>query len=236
MSVVPIPDDAPPLVVYSTLSAKEALKELVPAFERDRGLRLDVTYAGGSVLVKQLVSGFAGDLFIGPEDFTSDLVDRGVLCAEHQQALALSSTALAISSQVPAPETHTVGQVKQLLLQAKSFCYSPGASGIYFAGLLDRIGIGEAIAGKYVQPGPGELVAAVVARGDAEVGVQQLSELLPVAGIQTLPLPPELRQRIRYIASHFTGSQRHQATNAFIDYLRSESAGNIWQAKGLAPL
>jgi molybdate transport system substrate-binding protein len=225
-----------PLVVYSTLSAKEALKDLVPAFERDRGQRLEVTYAGGSVLAKQLASGSAGDLFIGPEEFTRDLVNKGVLRAEDQQALALSSTALAISAGIATPETRTVDQVKQLLLRAKSFCYSPGASGIHFAGLLDRMGIGAAIASKAVRPGPGELVGTVVARGDAEVGVQQLSELLPVAGIRVLPLPPELRQSIRYVASVFADARRPRAAAAFVDYLRCADAARIWRNKGLEPL
>ena len=230
------PHVEPPLVVYCTLSAKEALKELVPAFERDQGRRLEVTYAGGSVLAKRLTSGSAGDLFIGPEEFTHELVSKGLLRAEQQQALALSSTALAISAQVAAPETRTADQVKQLLLQAKSFCYSPGASGIYFAGLLERMGIGAAIASKTVRPGVGELVGSVVARGDAELGVQQISELLPVTGIHMLPLPSELRQNIRYVASLFTGARQPEAAIAFVDYLRSANAGQIWRNKGLEPL
>jgi len=224
------------LVVYSTLSAKEALKELVPAFELDSGQRLQVTYAGGSVLAKQLRSSSAGDLFIGPVEFTGDLVNQGVLCAEGQQALVLSSTALAIAAGAATPATGTVDQVKQLLLRATSFCLSPGASGIHFAGLLDRMGIGQAVAAKAVRPAPGELVGAVVARGDAEVGVQQLSELLPVAGIRVLTLPPELRQTIRYVASVFADARRPQAATAFVDYLRSEDAAHVWRGKGLEPL
>lgn len=233
---VATPLGEPPLVVYSTLSAKEALKELVPAFERDRGQALQMTYAGGSVLIKRLASAAAGDLFIGPEEFTWDLMNKGVLCGEGQTSLALSSTALAISAQVQPPETRTVDEVKQLLLNAKSFCYSPGASGIYFAGLLDRIGIGQAVAAKAILPGPGELVGTVVARGDAELGIQQISELLPVAGIRLLPLPSELRQSIRYVASVFSGARQPKAAAAFIDYLRSPAAARVWRDKGLEPL
>jgi molybdate transport system substrate-binding protein len=225
-----------PLVVYSTLSAKEALKELVPAFELDSGQRLDITYAGGSVLAKQLASSSAGDLFIGPVEFTGDLVQKGVLCAEGQQALVLSSTALAIAADAATPATGTIEEVKQLLLRAKTFCSSPGASGIHFAGLLDRMGIGEAVEAKAVHPGPGELVGTVVARGDADIGVQQISELLPVPGIRVLPLPPELRQSIRYVASVFAGARRPRAATAFIDYLRSEDAAHVWRSKGLEPL
>jgi molybdate transport system substrate-binding protein len=226
---------ASPLVVYSTLSAREALKELVPLFERDRSQRLHVTYAGGSVLSRQLADS-AGDLFIGPEEFTRDLVAKGVLSTNGQQALALSSTALAIAAGAETPETGTVDHVKQLLLRTKSFCWSPGASGIHFAALLDRIGIGEAVAAKAVAAAPGELVGSVVARGDAELGVQQLSELLPVAGIRVLPLPPQLRQTIRYVASVFALAPQPRAAAAFVDYLRSESAARVWRDKGLEPL
>jgi len=226
----------PPLVVYSTLSAKEALKELVPAFERDRRQAVVITYAGGSVLVKQLTSGSEGDLFIGPAEFTADLVNKGVLSAERQQTLVLSSTALAIRAAGVARTTRTVDEVKELLLQAKSFCYSPGASGIHFTGLLDRMGIGPQMASKAVPARPGELVGAVVARGDAELGVQQISELLPVPGVRLLPLPPELRQEVRYVASVFSGVRRAQAAGAFVDYLRSAVAARIWRDKGLEPL
>ena len=165
-----------------------------------------------------------------------DLVLRGILRAGSQRPLALSSTALAISAQVRAPETRTIDEVKQLLLQVKSFCYSPGASGIYFAALLDRIGIGQAVAGKVVLPAPGELVGAVVARGGAELGVQQISELLPVNGIRVLPLPAELRQNIRYVASVFSGARQPHAAGAFVNYLRSADAARVWRDKGLEPL
>ncbi|HSV45498.1 MAG TPA: substrate-binding domain-containing protein [Ramlibacter sp.] len=234
-TVAPAQTDLP-LVVFSTLSAREALKELIPRFEQELRRPLAVTYAGGSVLSRQLVSGSQGDLFIGPGSFTRQLIDKGVLCATGEQLLARSATALAMVEGVPKPALRTAQDVVQLLLSARSVTYSPGASGLHFVELLKRYGIADRISGKTVMAQAGELVGDIVARGAAEVGLQQISELLPVGGIQVLPLPVEFQQTIDYGATPFTAALRTEAAQLFVTYLRSEAAKGVWRRHGLEPL
>jgi len=224
------------IVVLSTISTKEALIELVPEFERASGHKVNITYAGGSVLSKQILAGTQGDLFIGPEEFSDPLIKAGKLLAGSRNAFARSSTGLAVRVGAPRPDISTPEKLKSALLAATAVSYSAGASGMHFVKVLDRLGIAEAIAAKRVAPRPGELVGAVVARGDAEIAVQQISELLPVPGIQILdPLPAELQQAIIYGATVFPQSAQREAAQAFVDFLRSEAARATLRKKGLEP-
>jgi len=223
-------------VVFSTISAKEALIELVPEFEHASGHKVNITYAGGSGLAEQIRKGTRGDLFIGPEEFSDPLLKEGKLQAGSRTAFARSTTGLAVRAGAAKPDISSPDKLKSVLLAARTVSYSTGASGMHFVKLIERLGIAEAVAAKKVAPKPGELVGAVVARGDAEIGAQQISELLPVKGIQILdPLPAELQQTIVYGATAFPGSTQPEAAKAFVNFLRSEPARKVLREKGLDP-
>jgi len=224
------------IVVFSTISAKEALIELVPEFERESGHKITITYAGGSGLADRIRDGTRGDLFIGPEEFSDPLIAEGKLLAGSRTAFARSTTGLAVRAGAPRPDISSPEKLKSALLAARSVSYSTGASGMHFVKVLERLGIADAVAAKRIAPRAGELVGAVVARGDADIGVQQLSELLPVSGIEILdPLPAELQQTIVYGATAFPQSMQRQAAQAFVSFLRSEAARSVLRKKGLDP-
>jgi len=224
------------IVVFSTISCKEALIELVPEFERVSGHKVDITYAGGSGLSKQIRGGTLGDIFIGPEEFSGPLIDEGKLLAGSRSAFARSSTGLAVRAGAPKPDISSPEKLKGALLAARSVSYSAGASGMHFVKVLEQLGIRDAVAAKFVAARPGELIGAVVARGEADIGVQQVSELLPVEGIQILgPLPTELQQTIVYGATAFPKSTQREAAQAFVSFLRSEPARIVLRKKGLDP-
>jgi molybdate transport system substrate-binding protein len=224
-------------VVYSTISAREALIELVPEFEHASGHKVNITYAGGSDLSKRIFGGTQGDLFIGPEEFSDPLMKDGKLLAGSRTAFARSSTGLAVRADVPKPDISTPEKLKNVLLAAGAVSYSAGASGMHFVKIIETLGIAEAVAAKRVVARPGELVGAVVARGAADIAVQQISELLPVPGIEILdPLPAELQQTIVYGASAFPQSAQREAAQAFVNYLRSEGARKVLREKGLEPV
>ena len=224
------------IVVFSTISCKEALLELVPEFERASGHKVNITYAGGSGLSNQIREGTRGDLFIGPEEFSGPLLAEGRLLAGSRTAFARSTTGLAVRAGVPKPDINSPEKLKNVLVAARSVSYSTGASGMHFVKVLERLGIADAVAAKRVAPRPGELVGAVVARGDADIGVQQISELLPVSGIQILdPLPAELQQPIVYGATAFPQPAQREAAQAFVNFLRSEAAHAVLRKKGLDP-
>jgi molybdate transport system substrate-binding protein len=223
-------------VVFSTISCKEALIELVPEFERESGHKVNITYAGGSGLADRIRGGTRGDLFIGPEEFSDPLLSEGKLLAGSRIAFARSTTGLAVRTGAPKPDIGSPEKLKHVLLATRSVSYSTGASGMHFVKVLERLGIADAIAAKRVAPRAGELVGAVVARGDAEIGAQQISELLPVSGIEILdPLPAELQHTIVYGATAFPDSKQREAAKAFIDFLRSAPARAVLRKKGLDP-
>jgi molybdate transport system substrate-binding protein len=224
------------IVVFSTISAKEALIELVPEFEHASGHKVNITYAGGSGLSKQILGGTQGDLFIGPEEFTAPLIKAGKLQAGSNTVFARSTTGLAVRAGVPKPDISSAEKLKNALLAAGAVTYTAGASGMHFVKVLERLGIADAIKAKLVVPGPGELAGAVVARGASDIAVQQISELLPVPGIQILdPLPAEFQQLILYGVSAFAQSAQGEAAQAFVSFLRSEAARVVLRKKGLDP-
>jgi molybdate transport system substrate-binding protein len=124
-----------------------------------------------------------------------------------------------------------------VLLATKSISYSGGASGMHFVRIIRQLGIAEEIAARRVAALPGELIGAVVARGAADIGVQQVSELLPVSGIEIVqPLPPELRHTITYGATGFPQSTQREAARALVTFLKSEAARSVWREKGFEPV
>ena len=221
------------LIVISTLSPREALRHLMPAYERDSGRTVRISYEAGSVLGKQLTKETVADLFIGPATLTSDLVECGVLDGTSTQCLARSVTALAIPAGEPKPDTGTLDQVRSFLVQVATFSLSHGPSGASFARLLESFGIADAVAAKFVMPQPGETVGEVIARGAAKAGVSQISELLPVAGIQILALPAQLQQEIPYFATAFCKSRYPAQVAELVADLRSEKYGPVWRENGL---
>lgn len=225
------------LAVICTMSCKEALIELVPLFERESGYAIDITYGAGPELSRKIKGGMRADIFIGPEEFSGMLIDEGCLVGSSRTAFAHSSAVIAVKAGSAKPDIDSSQALKAALLAAKAICYSGGASGIHFVQACERLGIADVVAAKLVKPRPGEMVGPVLVRGEAEIGVQQPAELLPVAGIDIVgPLPAELRQTIVYGATLFTGSTQRAGHQAFIDFMRSHAAREVLHETGLEPV
>jgi molybdate transport system substrate-binding protein len=224
------------IVVLSTIAFKEALIELIPDFERESVHKLDVAFAGGPITAEKVREGAVGDLFIGPSEFSDALLAEGKLVAGSRIPFAISGSAVAVRSGAAHPDISTEEAFKRTLLAAESVAYSRGASGIQFLRALERLGIAEAVKAKHVAPQPGELVGKVLVRGGAAIGVQQLSELLPVGGIDILgPLPKALQVPIVYAASVLPQSKERAAAQEFVRFLRSPAAAGIIRKKGMEP-
>ena len=224
------------IVVICTLSAKEALIELAPEFEHESGYTVNATYGPGPELIKRIREGAYGDIFVGPENFSSALMEEGRLQAGSRTAFARSSSAVAVKAGAPKPDLSSAESFRDALLAARAVSYSAGASGIYFVKALEDLGIADAVAAKLVKPKGGELVGDVLVRGDADIGVQQVSELLPVKGIDIVgPLPDALQKVIEYGATVFAQSKEREGGRAFVEFLRSEPARKVLRHCGLDP-
>lgn len=226
------------LVVVSTTAAKEALIELIPSFERARGLKVEYISGGGASIAGRIRNGeLTGDVFIGPEEFSAPLIADGKLVAGSTVAFAHSGSSIVVRKGAPRPDVATPEAFKRALLGATSVSYSTGASGMQVVRALDMLGIADAVKAKHVAPQPGELVGAVIARGAAEIGIQQLSELLHVPGIDILgPLPGALQKVIVYGATLMTGSARAELAQSFVRFLRAPEAAPVIKRKGMDPV
>jgi molybdate transport system substrate-binding protein len=226
-----------PIVIISTISAREALHDIAPEFEKASGYKVDVTYGPGPELKKRIDEGMPGDVFVGPEVFSGPLIEAGRLAGATRTAFASSSTAIAVKAGVPKPDISTPEKLKSVLLAVKGVSYSAGVSGIHFVKAMEKLGIADEIAAKRVAAKPGELIGAVVARGEADIAVQQPSELMPVEGITIVgPLPEALQEPMIYGATAFSGSKQDAGNRAFMEFLRSEAARKVLRHCGLDPV
>ena len=225
------------IAVLGTTAAKEALIEIVPLFERASGHKINITFASGPRMVERIRTGATGDLFIGPDEYNEPLLKEGKLVAGSSVDFAHSLTGVAVRAGAPRPDISTQDKFKGALAAAKTVSFSGGASGMQVVSVLERLGINDAIKAKYVAPKGDEPVGAVVARGDAELGIHQISQLLPVSGIDIVgPFPRELQKIIAYAASVLPGSAQRAAAQEFVKFLRSPEAAAIIKKKGMEPV
>jgi molybdate transport system substrate-binding protein len=136
----------------------------------------------------------------------------------------------------PKPDISSGDALKRALLAAKSIGYSSGPSGVYMEGLFQRMGIADEIKPKLKQTQPGNPVGEVIARGEAEIGFQQVSELLPVAGIDFIgPLPPDVQHTTVFSGGIHTGAKQPDAAKALVKFITAPAAASVIKKKGMEP-
>jgi len=213
------------------------LNELGPKFERATGNRLSIGYDPAKAVKRQIENGAAFDVAIVTRPVFDDLAVQGKILPETRADIGRSGLGLSVSKGAPKPDIATTEAFKRALLATKSVVRSiEGTSGIYFEKLLDRLGMTEAMASKIVL-GPSGRVAELVARGEADMAVQQIAELLPVTGAQYAgPFPPELQLYSEFAAGVATASKHRDAAQAFIATLTTPEAIALFKAAGLEPV
>jgi molybdate transport system substrate-binding protein len=219
-----------------------ALLELTPAFERASGHTVVTSYGasmGGAPdsIPSRLGRGEPADVVILASEALDGLIAQGTVSAGSRVDLARSSIGMAVRAGARKPDISTVDALKRTLLQAKSIAYSASASGVYLsAELFPRLGIAGEIAGKS-QRIESERVGTIVARGDAEIGFQQISELIPVPGIDYVgPLPPEVQRVTVFSAGVAAGAKAPDDARAFIRFLASPAAAPAITKSGMEPM
>jgi molybdate transport system substrate-binding protein len=222
--------------VLCTNGLKTVMLDLAPAFERTSGTKLAITWGSAAGLVKELEAGAAADLVILTAEAIDDLIKRGKVVAGSRVDLARSGIGIAVRKGASKPDIGSPDALKQTLLAAKSVAHSKtGMSGIYFPTVLARLGITDAMQSKIVMPEPGTPVGDVVAKGEAEIGVQQISELLPVAGVEVVgPLPATLQKITTFSAGIPSAAKEPDAAKALVTFVAAE-ARPLLGPKGLEP-
>jgi molybdate transport system substrate-binding protein len=222
-----------------------AYSELGPAFERASGHHL-VTTRGPSMgdspesIPTRLSRGEAADVVILDGGAADELGKRGLVRADSKLELARSLVGMVVREGAAKPDIATVEAFRSTLLAAKSIAYSDSGSGTYLSTtLFAKLGIADQIAGKSRKvrgPPSGEPVASVVARGEAEIGFQQVAELIHVAGITYVgPIPAELQPMFSFAGALTNTVQQPEAATALLRFLASPEAAPVIANAGLMP-
>jgi molybdate transport system substrate-binding protein len=227
--------------VLSTTAMKTVFEELAPAFERATGNRLAVTLGPSLRLEKQLAEGEAADVAIVSAAGARDLVASGKMAAGVVD-IAQSSIGVAVPKGAPKPDIATVEGFKRAMLAAKSIaCSKPvggGQSGVHLAKVFADLGIAEQMQAKakYGAGGAAGLAGLVVLRGEADIGIQQMAELMAVDGIDVVgPLPAAIQMVTPFVAGIPANASHAEAGKAAIAFLATPEAKRVLKAKGLEP-
>jgi molybdate transport system substrate-binding protein len=215
--------------VMSTVAMTATLDELKPKFEAATGHKVTIVYSVIADLRKRILSRAALD----------DLQVQGKAMPGSIVNLASSYVAIGMRAGAAKPDIGSADALKRTLLAAKSIVYADpakgGASGVYFAKVLDRLGITEQMKSKTILV-PGAQAAEVVARGEAEMGVAQASEIVPIAGAQLVgPLPGDLNNVTVFAAGIGPASKAPAAAKALVEYVTGPVGAGVLKSKGLDP-
>jgi molybdate transport system substrate-binding protein len=221
------------LHLISTIGVRGVLTKLTPSFERTSGHRVSITYGPSAALQEEIEHGAVCDLAILTADSIEHLIVQGSLAAP-AAPIAASGVALAVRAGAPKPDIGSVEAFRQTLLAAKSIGHSTrGASGLYFMELIERLGIGREVRAKAKTPAGG-VVGDLVARGEAELGIQQLSELLPVAGLDIVgPLPDGIQRITTFAAGVSRAAREPDGARVLIEFLTAPAALPTIEACGM---
>lgn len=231
--------NAQEIAVITSGAFQTAYRELVPAYERatqNKIVTLSGSTASATAIQNRLERGEAADVVILADDAITELIGRGKVIPGSRVQLVRASIGMAVRTGTPKPNIGSIEALKQTLLRAKSIAYSIGPSGVYLSSeLFPSLGIAEELRTK-IKEVSGEPVGAVVARGEAEVGFQQLSELLQVSGIELVgPLPTGAQRITVYSAGVIVGAKRPDEARDMIRFFAS-SLASIIRGTGLEVL
>jgi molybdate transport system substrate-binding protein len=222
------------LNILSGGAMRPLLVEAIPLFERANATKAKVRFALTSVLSKEIEAGAAFDIVLLPRPELDTLTQHGQIVPGSQTDITRSAVGLCVRAGMRKPDIGTVGALKRTLLEAGSLGYSDGPSGAYVADLLVRLGIAEDMQPKTrLTSAP---VAELVAKGGAEIGIQQIVAILPVAGADLVgPLPSELQNIIVYAAGISARSTNADGARAFVAFMATPGVAHIIRAKGMEP-
>jgi molybdate transport system substrate-binding protein len=216
---------------------KSTMEEATPQFEKASGHKLAITFGAAAELKASIEKGAPVDVAILTAATTDDLVKEGKLLAAGRVDIARSGAGVAVRKGAPKPDISTTEGFKHALLDAKSISFvGAGATAPYIKSLFDRLGIADQVQSKLkVQP-TSNPAAKAVANGEAELGITQISEILPYEGAELVgPLPAELQLYTVYPAAVAADSKEPGAAKALIQFLTAPAAIAVLKSKGLSP-
>jgi molybdate transport system substrate-binding protein len=224
------------LRVLSTLAVMGAMRELTTLYEAESGIPIAAEFAPTVALLERLRAKEAADIAILTAQGIDDLTREGVIRQGTRTDVALSFVGIAVKAGTSKPDISSVAAFKATLLAARSVAYSKiGASGLFFASLIERLGIAAEVNAKAVIV-PSGFTAERLVSGEADLAVQQVSELMVVAGIEVVgPLPAEIQTVATFSAGLLAGSEQADTAGALLRFLASPAIAPVLRRAGLEP-
>jgi molybdate transport system substrate-binding protein len=222
------------ITVLCSNGLKAVVEDLAPKFEATAHHTLVVKYGLAASLKQRIRDGEVFDVAFVTPPVMDDLIADGRISRDTRATIARSGLALAIRTGTRRPDIGTVDAFKHTLLSAKSIAYAKeGASGVAFAALIQRLGIANDLQSKSRLTATGEEVSAAVVKGDVELGVLPLSEILPVKGEEPTPFPADLQSYIVMVGGVSAASKHASAARELITFLTAPAALPVLKAKGM---
>ncbi len=218
------------------MATRRLLGELVPGFEGETGVRVVIESIGGVDAARRVRDGEAIDLIVLASNVMEQLEADGFIVVGTRTAIACSGVAVAVRTGTRKPSLSNEDAVKRAVLDGGTISYSSGPSGNHLKRLFERWGIADAVAARTVEAKPGVPVGTLVAQGHADLGFQQLSELLDVPGIEIVgPLPPAIQTLTTFTAGIGSAATNAGDTRALIAHLASPATDALKRELGMEP-
>lgn len=222
------------LNLLSALAMREAYLELIPQFEQANGGKVAITWAGTVDIMKRVETGECYDLVVASKGAIDDLIKLAKITPIGLLDVAGSGIGVAVRQGAPRPDINSAESLKRTVIAAKSVGYSTGPSGVYLAGLFERMGIAGDIKAKLRSVPSGGTIGSIVASGEAEIGFQQISELVHAQGIDFLgPLPAEVQYITVITAGIPTNAKNPVAAQALAKFLAGPTSKAAIERAGL---
>lgn len=221
----------------SSMATRRLLDELAASFTAHSGRRVAIESVGGVAARKRVEAGEAMDIVVLASNVIDLLAAAGHVDAQGRVPIARSGVAVAVKGGAPHPRMHDEADVRDAVLAARSIGYSTGPSGVYLTQLFERWGIAERIAARCVQAQPGVAVGTLIARGEVELGFQQMSEMIGIAGIDVLGmLPPSIQTLTVFMGAVAATASAPALAREFLAYAASPEADAVKVRHGMEPV
>jgi len=223
--------------VLSSIATREAYLELVPQFEKASGHKVTTAWSGTTAIMKTMADGNEQhDLVIISNTEMEELIKQAKIVAGSRADLSKSGIGIAVRAGAKRPDVSTPDALKKALLAAKTVGYTSGPSGVYMAGLVERMGIAAEVKAKFRSVPSGGTIGTIVASGDCEIGFQQVSELVHIPGVDYIgPLPAEVQRVTVFSIGLQTGAPNPGPAKALVAFLTTSAAVAVMQKHGLEP-
>lgn len=226
--------------VLSSAALKAVMDELVPQFERTTGHKVAIEFGPSAALKRRIDAGFTVDVAILTPALIEELIKEGKVAAGTRADIARSGLGVAIRRGGSKPDISSADAFKKSLLAARSIGYTDpalrGISGVYVAGLLERLGIAAELKRKTKVTAGAHALAEAIGKDEVEIGMTQISEIVPEPGIELVgPFPPGLQNFTQFTAGIGANSKELEAGRALIKFLVSPAALSVIKSKGMEP-